>query len=53
MVRKTPLKDGAEYGIPKYEIGGTHGNAFLKFYLNKDDVVIADGGSMCYMDGLS
>jgi uncharacterized protein (TIGR00266 family) len=51
MVRKTPLKDGAEHNIPNYEIGGTHGNAFLKFYLNKDDVVIADGGSMCYMDG--
>ncbi len=51
MARKTTLKDYIAYNIPRYEIGGTNGNAFLKFYLNKDDVVIADGGSMCYMDG--
>lgn len=37
--------------IPKYEILGTHGNAYLKFYLNPNDVIIADGGSMSYMDG--
>jgi uncharacterized protein (TIGR00266 family) len=51
MVKKTLQKGGGVKNIPKYDILGTHGNAYLKFYLNKDDMIIADGGSMCYMDG--
>lgn len=34
----------------KYQIVGTQGNAFLKFFLTPGDVVLADGGSMIYMD---
>lgn len=34
----------------KYEIAGTKGNAFLKFFMKPGDVILADGGSMCYMD---
>lgn len=51
MVKKLLQKGGGVKDIPKYEILGTHGNAYLRIYLNKDDVIIADGGSMCYMDG--
>ena len=49
MVRKSNTSNIKNF--PRYEILGTHGNSYLKFYMNTDDVIIADGGSMCYMDG--
>lgn len=51
MVQTALQIGGGRNNIPKYEIQGNHGNAYLKLYLNNGDVVIADGGSMCYMDG--
>lgn len=49
MINKMPKKTQKDGGI-HWEIGGINGNRFLRFWLMPGDMIIADGGSMAYMD---
>jgi uncharacterized protein (TIGR00266 family) len=49
MINKMPKKTQKGGGI-HWEIGGINGNRFLRFWLMPGDMIIADGGSMAYMD---